>query len=114
MFVLYALFTEPGLFRRYAAGAPSLGYDGRLVLKLEAEYATRHRSLPAAVVMSTGSRDVDEDAEAYQQLDATLRSRGYEGLRYNSFVLEGETHLSGPAPAFVTGVRALVVPDFAL
>lgn len=48
------LFTEPGLFSGYILGSPSLWYDKRHVLGMEASYAARNRDLPAKVFLYVG------------------------------------------------------------
>ena len=45
------LFTEPGLFSDYILGSPSLWYDKRHALTLEAGYAKQNRDLKANVYL---------------------------------------------------------------
>jgi predicted alpha/beta superfamily hydrolase len=109
LFVLYALLTQPDLFQRYAASSPSVDWDGQLLSKLEAEYASRHRELPARFFMSTGS--LEDEAAAIRSFDDVLRGRRYDGFHQEFQLFDGETHLSVVAPAFMRGVKSIFDPE---
>jgi predicted alpha/beta superfamily hydrolase len=109
VFVLYALLSEPGLFRRYAAGGATASWGDGFFPELEAEYAAQHRALPVRFFLATGS--LDARAPAIKDFDAILRARSYVDFRYEFAVLEGETHNSGAAPAFVRGLKWLFAAD---
>jgi len=105
LFVLYSLLSQPGLFRRYAASSPSVDWDGQFLMKLEADYASHHRALPATLFMSTGS--LEEESTAIKDADTILRARGYEGFHQDFMIFDGETHLSVVAPSMVRAVESL-------
>lgn len=117
LFVLYALFSQPRLFRRYAAGSPSVNWDGQFLVKFEAEYAARHRALPARLFISVGSLEENasalESTNSIKSVEAILRARNYEGFHHEFLVLDGETHLSGVAPALVRGVKSMFASNLA-
>ncbi len=99
------LFTEPTLFGAYILGSPSLWYDDRHVLEVEAAYAKTHRDLPASVFMYIGAfetvrtndprynktMDMVDDLKRFEQ---QLRSRDYKSLTIASTVLPDENHLT--------------------
>jgi predicted alpha/beta superfamily hydrolase len=109
LFALYAMLSQPGVFQRYAASSPYVVWDHGFIWKLEADYAARHRTLPARLFMSTGS--LEEEAAAIKETDAVLRERSYAGLRQEFLVFDGETHLSVVAPAFMPGVKSIYAAD---
>jgi uncharacterized protein len=111
LFVLYALLSQPGIFRRYAASSPFVEWDGQFLLKLEADFASRHRALAARLFMSTGS--LEEDAAGIKNTEAILRARNYAGFHQEFLVFDGETHLSVVAPALVRSVKSIFAPDLA-
>jgi predicted alpha/beta superfamily hydrolase len=109
LFALYAMLSQPGVFQRYAASSPYVVWDDHFLLKLEAEYASQHRALPARLFTSTGS--LEEEATAIRDTDAILRGRNYTGLHQEFMVFDGETHLSVVAPAFMRGVKSIYAAD---
>jgi len=109
LFVLYALLSHPGIFRRYIAGAPTVTWDSGFIMKLEADYASQHNELPGVLFVSTGS--LDDAAADIASADAVLRARQYDGLEHAFLVTAGDTHLTGLAPALVRGVKWVFAPS---
>ncbi|MGX1785649.1 alpha/beta hydrolase [Bosea sp. NPDC055332] len=113
------LFTEPGLFSGYVLGSPSLWYDKRHTLGLEASYAARSRDLPAKVFLYVGeyealrkgdrrySQNVDMVADN-QVLEKALKDRKYPNLSLKSVVLNDEDHLTVAPRGFTQGLRYLL------
>ncbi len=113
------LFTEPGLFSGYVLGSPSLWYDKRHALGLEASYAARNRDLPAKVFLYVGeyealrkgdrrySQSVDMVADN-QALEKALKDRKYPSLNLKSVVLNDEDHLTVAPRGFTQGLRYLL------
>ena len=107
LFVLYALFERPELFRRYIASSPSLWWDDAVLLKQEAEVGKRNAKLEKAVFLSVGAREADDMRQHFQPFVDNVRSRKYAGLSLDAVVLPDEDHLSIVIPAFVRGLRAV-------
>ena len=113
------LFTEPALFSGYILGSPSLWYDKRHALGLEASYAAQNRDLPAKVFLYVGeyealrkgdrrySQSVDMVADN-RTLETALRGRKYPNLSLKSVVLNDEDHLSVAPRGFTQGLRYLL------
>lgn len=113
------LFTEPGLFSGYILGSPSLWYDKRHTLGLEASYAAKNRDLPAKVFLYVGEYEAQRKGDRrYNQtvdmvadnrtLEETLRGRKYPGLSVKSVVLNDEDHLTVAPRGFMQGLRYLL------
>ena len=113
------LFTEPGMFNGYVLGSPSLWYDKRHALKLEARYAQRHRDLTANVYLYVGAYEALRKGDRrYNQtvdmvadnraLEAALQSRKYPGLKLKSVVLNDEDHLTVAPRGFMQALRYLL------
>lgn len=109
------LFTEPTLFHDYILGSPSLWYDRRHMLDVEAAYARDHRDLPANLffyvgaleAVRPGDRRYNQEADLVADLatfEQRLRARGYPGLRIASVVLPDENHLTVFPPGFTRGL----------
>jgi hypothetical protein len=113
------LFTEPALFSGYILGSPSLWYDKRHALGLEASYAAQNRDLPAKVLLYVGeyealrkgdrrySQSVDMVADN-RTLETALRGRKYPNLSLKSVVLNDEDHLTVAPRGFTQGLRYLL------
>lgn len=113
------LFSEPGLFSGYILGSPSLWYDKRHALGLEASYAARSRDLPAKVFLYVGeyeaqrkgdrrySQSVDMVADN-QALEKALKGRKYPNLNLKSVVLNDEDHLTVAPRGFTQGLKYLL------
>ncbi|WP_256943030.1 alpha/beta hydrolase [Achromobacter xylosoxidans] len=113
------LFTEPGMFNGYVLGSPSLWYDKRHALKLEARYAQQHRDLTANVYLYVGAYEALRKGDRrYNQtvdmvadnraLEAALQSRKYPGLKLKSVVLNDEDHLTVAPRGFMQALRYLL------
>jgi predicted alpha/beta superfamily hydrolase len=103
LFTLYALFTEPGLFRSYVAACPDVPYGDRFAFKQEAEYAGKHRELPVTLFLSVGA--VEVLARPVEEFAEVVRGRGYRGLRMESRVIPGERHGGAKPESFNRGLR---------
>lgn len=105
LFTLYAMFTEPTLFSGYAAGSPAVTYASRGAFADEAAYAKAHHSLPVKLYIAVG--DQEALADPVREMIAKIRSRNYEGLTFESRMIEGERHSGNKPEAFNRGLRFL-------
>ncbi|AVJ29858.1 esterase [Achromobacter spanius] len=113
------LFTDPGLFNSYILGSPSIWYDKRHALKLEANYAKQNQDLKATVYLYVGAYEALRKGDRrYNQsvdmvadnraLEAALLSRKYPGLKLKSAVLNDEDHLTVAPRGFTQGLKYLL------
>ncbi|MGO4670706.1 alpha/beta hydrolase [Bosea sp. 2RAB26] len=113
------LFTEPGLFNGYILGSPSLWYDKRHALKLEAGYATRNQDLAANVYLYVGAYEAQQKGDRrYNQtvdmvadnraLETALLSRKFPSLKLKSAILNDEDHLTVAPRGFTQGLKYLL------
>ena len=113
------LFTEPGLFSSYILGSPSLWYDKRHALKLEASYAKQNQDLSAKVYLYVGQYEALRKGDRrYNQtvdmvadnraLEAALQSRKYPSLTLKSAVLNDEDHLTVAPRGFMQAMKYLL------
>ncbi len=109
LFAAYALLHNEGLFSRFVIGSPSLWWDDRVILAMEADYAASHDAMPARVFFSVGS--VEEETSGFpmmsdmQNFVQILSDRSYGGLELGSHVFDGEDHLSVVPSGFNRGLR---------
>jgi len=113
------LFTEPDLFSSYILGSPSLWYDKRHALKLEASYAKQNQDLSANVYLYVGAYEALRKGDRrYNQtvdmvadnraLEAALQSRKYPSLKLKSVVLNDEDHLTVAPRGFMQALKYLL------
>jgi uncharacterized protein len=117
LFATYVLLTEPGTFRRYGIGSPSLWWDSDMMFGYETRCAEARDDLPAKVFFAVGEHEdhdgrqreasrlpADERAKAAlryidmvadtERMVAALRGRKYPSLELESIVLSDEMHVT--------------------
>lgn len=102
-FTLYALFTEPSLFRGYVSGSPIVTYGHRFAFQQESEYASRHTDLPVRLFLSVG--ELEEMARPVQEFIQVLQERNYPGLQMETRIIGGEGHASNKPETYNRGLR---------
>jgi predicted alpha/beta superfamily hydrolase len=128
LFGLSVLFDEPGTFRRYIIGSPSLWWDRRTTLASEGRYAEGHDDLPATVFFGIGADETQDGREReavnlpederraatawyidmvddMNRLVDQLAGRGYPSLRWQREVFPGEFHVTVPLLTLSRGLR---------
>ena len=111
LFVLYALFHQPQLFKSYIAGSPSLWYGDKVTFTYEAAYAAVQSVLPVHLYLGVGAEEEHVDAAMvsdFYQFAARVESRKYEGLSLTKYVAENCTHCASPAHLFQAGIQAVL------
>lgn len=97
LFTVWTLLTRPGLFERYVSVSPSLWYDDGLVFRLDEAYAREHEALPGRAYLCVGSREGNAEIDMvgdFRKWVARLETRDYDGLEFESSVMDDETHNS--------------------
>ena len=116
LFGLRVLFTEPELFSKYLLASPSIWWDDRAILELEAAYAAEHQDLRAKVFVTAGEHEGGEafDDTVFRmrtnvvELYQTLQGRNYPNLELAHAILPNETHSSTVGHAISAGLRTLL------
>lgn len=113
LFGLRVLFAQPDLFAKYLLASPSIWWDGRTILDIEAQYAAGHDDLAASVFLSAGALENDQFGQQYrmgsnvEELVARLGARNHPSLELSHAVLPDESHNSTIGAAISRGLRAL-------
>ena len=102
-FTLYAMFSEPTLFRSYIASSPALPFADNFTFKQEADYAANCQDLPVRLFISVG--ELEELMQPVQEFIRVLRDRAYRGLEMQTRIIEGERHAGNKPEAFNRGLR---------
>lgn len=99
LFALYALFKQPGAFKRYFAGSPSLWWHS--IFDLEKDCASNHDDLKAWLFLSVGGVEPDFMISDMYKMANTLKGRKYPSLEIVTHFFPGESHMS-VNPAFIS------------
>lgn len=103
LFTLYALFTQPGLFQRYVAASPAVGWDGEVLYQYEKKYATIKSPPSAKLFMCAGG--VERTLPAFQRFSKFMENRHYDSLQLETMVLENTGHSGTKAEGFARGLQ---------
>jgi len=117
----HILFTEPTTFSHYILGSPSIWYDKKHLLGVEARYAETHKDLPADVFLYIGAFETPRPGDARYNSEADmvgdnrlfeqrLKARGYPSLTIASEVVQGEDHLTVFPSGFTRGLKRALPP----
>jgi predicted alpha/beta superfamily hydrolase len=104
-FTLYAMFSEPELFRGYVAASPAVVYydNTDFTFEQEAEYANTHKDLPVRLYLCVGGEE--ELRYPVEEFMQKLRERNYPGLELETSTIAGERHAGVKPEAFNRGLR---------
>jgi predicted alpha/beta superfamily hydrolase len=105
--VVYAIFQDVPAFCRAIAGAPSLWWDDRSVLKHIAKFRETHAVLPAEIFLGVGEEETPSMLGDLALLEAQLQARPFIGLTARTQRFPGRTHYNLTPELFLTGLRAL-------
>jgi uncharacterized protein len=102
-FTLFALFSDPSLFRAYIAGSPVVVMGNNFAFQQEEAYAAEHDELPVRLYLAVGEREqLRRPVEDFMEV---LESRGYEGLELETSTIEGERHAGNKPELFNRALR---------
>lgn len=91
----YMLLTRPDTFDIYLSGSPSIWYDNRVILEMEAEYAKQNKNLAAKLYMATGDQEEyssNKMVSDMRRFEEQLASRNYADLTLEAVTLTDENH----------------------
>ena len=111
LFVLYALFHQPKLFKGYVACSPSLHFGDRVTFKHENQFAKTHRTLPVRLYLGMGDQEETPERPYVSnmlQFAARLESRKYKGLSVTKQIVDNCGHCASTAPTFQAGLQAVL------
>lgn len=111
LFVAYALFNAPDLFRRYLIASSASWWDDDVVLMDEAKLAEDRADLDAKVLATVGGDEGELIVGAWARLRTRLSSRDYPEFQFKALMFPGETHVSVPPRTYSTALRFLYGRD---
>jgi predicted alpha/beta superfamily hydrolase len=103
LFTLYSMFTEPGLFQRYVATTPAIGWDNEVIYQYEKAYFEKKSTAPARLFITMG--EVERELPAYTKFINHLNSRKYTSIQLKSRVLENTGHSGNKGEGYARGLQ---------
>ena len=100
LFTLYALFAEPGLFQRYVAASPAIGWDNGVIRQYVQKYTERS---PARLYMTVGG--VERGVPYFEEFSEYLNGRNYKSLKVGTRVLDNTGHSGTKGEGFARGLQ---------
>jgi predicted alpha/beta superfamily hydrolase len=105
LFALYALFTHPESFNRYIVGSPFLSWDNNSIFNYEENSPSVIDDKQLNIFISVGSEESEE--KYYNPIDklvTKIQERDYPGVKLETKVFDGSTHLTGPPESLTYGL----------
>jgi predicted alpha/beta superfamily hydrolase len=103
LFTLYAWLTEPGLFQRYIAATPAIGWDKEVIYKYEKKYFESKPAAKARVFICEGG--VERGVPAYKKFVKHLADRNYKNVEIQSRILENTGHSGTKGEGYARGLQ---------
>lgn len=110
LFTTWALLTRPELFARWVIISPSYWYANEYIYNYEQSFSLTHPVLNEVVFSTVGSWEVNDElnmVELHDRFNAQVRSRNYQGLSFDTYLYEQETHASIYPAAISRGLRSV-------
>jgi predicted alpha/beta superfamily hydrolase len=105
LFTLYAMFHETALFNRYILTSPALGWDKDTTFTYEKNYAGKNKGLPVRLFMGIGG--LEFGIPQFRKFVDQLKSRNYDGLDLQTWVMEGMGHSGSKPEGYARGLQAM-------
>jgi hypothetical protein len=106
LFAAYVLLSGDETFSRYLIGSPSLWWDDQLIIKTEAALAASGKKLHGRLFLSVGGDEGTTMVQPVKSMSAALTSH-QPGVKLDSYIFDGNDHLSGVAAAVSRGIKVL-------
>jgi hypothetical protein len=107
LLVLHALWREPHFFTHHLAGAPSIWWDERSILRIMAKRRKRSATLKARLFVGVGTKDTASMMDDLGRFERQLAAKPFRGLQVSQERFPGRNHYNAIADAFRAGLGAL-------
>jgi predicted alpha/beta superfamily hydrolase len=106
LFGVYAMAVEPGLFKKYIIGSPSLWYDDFSLIDMLSSMPRGDLEIEK-VYTSVGDKEPPDMLKSFSRLKNWLRKNGLTSREVKSETVTGETHRSSVVHCLFSGIRFL-------
>ncbi len=103
LFTLFAYFSEPGLFQRYVAASPAVGWDNEAIYQYEKQYADKTPASPARLYLCVGG--VERGVPVFEKFADRLMGRQYKSVQVQKQVLQNIGHSGTKGEGYERGLQ---------
>jgi len=105
LFTVYAMYEKPGLFQRFIAISPAVGWGPQSLPARDEAYAAENSSMPARLFLSYGSDEYPPFRDPIIAFQDQLANRHYEGFALLNYKIDGERHSGVKSEGYSRGLR---------
>lgn len=103
LLTLYALFTQPDMFKGYVAASPAFQWDNEVIYKYEQEYFDKEPVVTRRLYMSMGG--VERSVPGFEKLVKHLTDRRYHNISMKTRVLDNTGHSGTKGEGYARGMQ---------
>lgn len=104
LFTLYAMYKEPGAFKRYIAISPAADWDNGYIKTLDAAYAKQNKQLNARLFLSYSTGEYKPFGDPIAAFQQQIKTRDYKGLQLMNYVMHDVRHAGVKPDGYVRGL----------
>lgn len=104
LLTLTAAYQAPGFFSGYIALSPAVGWDKQALVKVDADYAKKHKALNGRMFISYGTTEYPAFRDPIIDFQKQLAARKYQGLELLNYAMEGLDHTGIKGDGYVRGL----------
>lgn len=109
---LYSMLRSRPVFDKYLLCSPFVGWDDKVIFRVEENCAARNRTLPAEMFMAvSGEEPTPSYRDEILEFRDTLRGHDYEGFRLGFADYGQDNHFSVWSKAFIDGLVYLFAEE---
>ena len=105
LFTLYAMYEKPGLFERFIAISPAVGWGDKYLFSRDAQRAEAKRPLPVRLYLSEGGDEYAPFRDPIVAFQKQLKKRGHQGMHLMNATIAGCRHTGVKAEAYTRGLQ---------
>ena len=104
LFTITAAYLAPNFFAGFIALSPAVEWDDQALVKLDNNYAKKHKALNGRMFVSYGSTEYPAFRDPIIQFQKQLAGRKYQGLDLLNYAMEGLDHTSVKGDGYARGL----------
>ncbi len=104
LFALYAMYSEPELFKRCIAVSPAIPWDNKYINQLDDKFFKENKKINARLFISYGKNESAPFVASVSEFQNKLKSRNDSNLQLMSYSAENMGHAGTKASAYAQGL----------
>lgn len=104
LLTITAAYQAPDFFSGYIALSPAVEWDNQAIVKLDNNFAKKHKVLNGRMFISYGTTEYFTFRDPILQFQKQLAKRQYKGLSLLNYAMEGLDHTAVKGDGYVRGL----------